>query len=260
MKKSLIMGAMLLVAAVSFAADKVIDLSTPAAWANNHVKAGKGAKELSVKVGTQIIAKELIPVDAKHTYNFNGSLYVPAGKIAGISYTGFLLYDKNKKLIAQINAVTPKGSTTELVAAVAKGSKVLKIKANKQWKAIGHYYVGFNVKDGKICRDISSSAIQSIKNEGGNMIVTLKAPLRKAYAAGTKVRIQVTGAYFYSGVYAVKAKPTGFGKALKQNQFWAETAYIRPMILVNWSLKKGMDRSKLETVYKDMKVTVKEIK
>lgn len=254
------MGAMLLAAAVSFSADKVIDLSKPAAWNHKAVKAGKGAGELSITVGTQIVAKEMIPVDAKHTYNFSGSVYAPAGKIAGTTFTGYFLYDKNKQLIAQINAVSPKGSTTELTAAVAKGASVIKVKANNQWKALGHYYVGFNVKDGKLCRDYSNSAIKSIKKEGNIMVVTLKAPLKKAYAAGTKVRIQVTGAYFYSGSVAVKAKATNFSRPLKKNQFWTETAYIRPMCLVNWSLKKGTDMKKLETVYKNMKLTIKAIK
>lgn len=259
MKKSFVMGAALLLATAVFAADKVIDLSSPAAWNGKVVLANKDGS-VSVKSVSQITAKELIPVDGKHTYDFSGTAYCPAGKIAGMSYAGFLLYDKNKQFIAQVFAVTAANSQTELTEAVKKGSSVLKIKANKAWKPFGHYRAAFNFVPGKLCREISSGRIKSIKTEGNVMVVTMSAPIRKDYPAGTKVRIQATGSYFYSSVFSVKNKPVNFSKKLKQGNFWVETAYIRPMILVNWSLSKNVDKSKLETVYKDIKLTVKEIK
>ena len=260
MKKTFIMGAMLLAAAAAYAADEIIDLSTPAAWTSKNVAAGKDAGTLSVKIGTQIVAKKMIPVDEKHTYNFSGTVCFPEGKSAGSTYVGFLLYDKDKKFIGQINADFVKNSTTELTEDAKKGSNILKIKANKQWRAYGHYRIGFNVQDGKLCKDLYNGAIKSVKTENGIMTVTLKSKLAKDYAAGTKVRIYKTGSYFYTHIIPVKNAENKFGRALKQKQFWTETAYISPMILVNWAVAKNADRKNLETIYKDLKLTVKKIK
>lgn len=260
MKKMFIMGAMLLAAAAAYTADQVIDLSTPAVWMGKNVTAGKDAGTLSVNIGIQIIAKKMIPVDDKHTYNFSGIACFPEGKSSGSSYVGYLLYDKNKKFIGQINADFVKNSATELTEPAKKGSNVLKIKTNKQWKVYGHYRIGFNVQEGKLCTDLHNSAIKSIKAEGDTMTVTLKNKLAKDYAAGTKVRLQKTGSYFYTHIIPVKKAENKFGRALKQNQFWAETAYITPMILVNWAAAKNVDKKNMETIYKDLKLTVKEIK
>ena len=262
MKKSFIIGAMLLAAAAAYTADQVIDLSTPAAWNGKYMTAGKDAGTLSVKVGTHATGKNLYPIDGKHTYSFSGSVYSPAGKFAGATFAGFLFYDKDKKLISQTIAVSAPKSKTELVEDVKAGSDTIKVKANKQWKALGHYWVGFNVQDGKLCRDISSSPIKAIKTEGDIMIVTMKKTLKKAYTAGTKVRIQMSGSYFYTDIVRkVDATEKKFtAKAFKQNQFWVEAAYISPMILVNWSLPAKYDKNNLEVIYKDLKLVIKEIK
>lgn len=260
MKKNLIMGAMLLVAAASFAADKVYDLSKKANWAENTVQVGKDAKSLTVKSVAIISAKAMIPVDGKHTYTFSGTVAAPAGKVGGTTLAGYHLYDKNKRPINQVNTQFVVKSGTVLAEAAKKGSKTIKIKANAAWKPMGHYWVAFNYKDGKVCRDISPSNIKAVKKEGDNMVVTLGAALRKDYPAGTKVRIHTSGSYFYSSIVAVKNKDANFSRTINQNQFWVETAYVRPIILVNWLLKKGTDSKKVETVYKNLKVTVKEIK
>ena len=262
MKKSFIIGAMLLATAAAYTADQVIDLSTPAAWNGKYMTAGKDAGTLSVKVGAHATGKNLYPIDGKHTYSFSGSVYSPAGKFAGATYPGFLFYDKDKKLISQTIAVSAPKSTTELVEDVKAGSNTLKIKANKQWKALGHYWVGFNVQEGKLCRDISNSTIKAVTTEGDVTTVTLKAPLKKSYTAGTKVRIQMSGSYFYTDIVRkVDATEKKFAaKSYKQNQFWVEAAYISPMILVNWSLPAKYDKNNLEVIYKDLKLVIKEIK
>ena len=92
------------------------------------------------------------------------------------------------------------------------------------------------------------------------MTITFAAGIRKDYPAGTKVRIHNSGSYFYSSVFPVKATAGNFTKTLKQKDFWPGTAYVTPIILVNWLIKPGTDKNTFETVYKDLKVTVKEIK
>ncbi|MBR2426083.1 MAG: hypothetical protein IKB16_05000 [Lentisphaeria bacterium] len=262
MKKSLIFSAMLLAVACS-AADKVIDLSKPTAW-NNQKRVTvpqDGTISAAGSKGFIYQANELIPVDDKHTYNFSGTVFVPTGKIGGGSYVGYFMYDAKKKIINQINAVSEPGSTTELTEAIKKGATTLKIKANKKWKAYGHFYIGFNVKDGELSYDNSVSGIKAIKQDGNVMTITLFRPIYKDYPAGTKVRIQKSGSYFYSNIIRPTAnKAVNFQNELNKSKFWAKTAYIRPMILVNWGLSAKTDSAKVETQYKNMKLTIKEIK
>lgn len=254
------MGAMLL-AVVSSAADKVIDLSKPNAWTNTTIAAA-GANTISAtKPGFILLAKDLIPVDDKHTYNFSGTIIVPEGKIAGGSYVGYFLYDANKRFIKQIEAYSAPNSTTELVEAVKKGSTVLKVKNCKAWlPGRSHQYVGFNVKDGELSMDNSQGGIKSVKVEGNNLVVTLNRPINKDYPAGIKVRLQHSGSYFYSSIVRPGKKPVNFQKELKKGDFWIKTAYIKPMILVNWGMPAKADKTKVETLYKNMKMTIKEIK
>ncbi|MBR2426487.1 MAG: hypothetical protein IKB16_07080 [Lentisphaeria bacterium] len=259
MKKMLMMGVMLLVSAV-FAADQVIDLSKKDAWASPKVLAGPDGT-LLVKTNVIITAKQMIPVDDKHIYNFSGQIRKNADAVAGTIYCGFLMYDKDKKNITQVMASGQKKSVTELLEPAIKGTKTITIKANPAWIARSYYYVGFNVKEGKLSRENSSSNIKNVKKDGDKMIVSFGRALTKDYPAGTKVRIQTTGGYFYSNVVAgVNENWKSFGKDLKKNQLWAEVAYIRPMILCNWTLPQGTDKSKVESQYKNMKLTVKEIK
>ena len=260
MKNCFIMGAMLL-AVVSSAADKVIDLSTPQAWTNKNIAAAGAGTLSATKHGFILVAKDMIPVDDKHTYNFSGTIVVPEGKIAGGSYAGYYLYDANKRYIMQIQASSIPNSTTELTEAVKKGSTVLKVKNCKAWlPGRPYFYVGFNVKDGELSMDNSAGGLKSVKAEGGNLVVTLARPINKDYPAGTKVRLQRSGSYFYSSIVRPGKKPVNFQKNLKKGDFWIKTAFIRPMILVNWGLPAKADKTKVETLYKNMKLTIKEIK
>ena len=260
MKKSLIMGALLVVAAASYAADKVYDISASANWYGKDVKAGQDAGAIVVNKPVIIQSKVMIPIDDKHSYTFSGSAIAPAGKVGGTTLTGYYLYDKNKRIISQANVVFVAKSETELVEAAKKGDKTIKIKANAKWKPAGHNWAAFNYEKSKICRDLSAGAVKAVKKEGDVMIVTFNAPVRKDYPAGTKVRIHNSGSYFYSSIFPVKATAVNFSKTMVQKNFWADAAYASPIILTNWLIKSGTDKATIETVYKDMKVTVKEIK
>lgn len=260
MKKFFVIGAMLL-AAACYSADQIVDLSKPEAWAQKVVKAGPAAGTLCVNTNVIINTKAMFPVDDKHTYNFSGTVCAVAqGKIAGNSYIGYYLYDKDKKYIGQINADTLKGSITTLAEPIKKGATTFKIKANNAWKPAGHHYLGFNVKADELCRDIALSFVKKVEKDGANMIITVSRPIYKDYPAGTAVAIQKSGSYFYSSSAKPGTKDRTFQNALKQKYFWKKTAYISPMILVNWSLPAKTDKSKVETIYKDLKLVIKEIK
>jgi hypothetical protein len=260
MKKSLILSALLVVASASYAADKIYNISKPENWVGKVVQAGPDADSISVKASEIIQAKVKIPVDDKHTYTYSGSAYAPAGKIGGSTFTGYFLYDKNKHLISQANVVFVPKSETELVEAAKKGDKTIKIKANAKWKPAGHHWVAFNYVDKGISREFSTSSVRGVKKEGDVMTVTFASGIQKDYPAGTKVRIHHSGSYYYSSIFPVKATDGKFSKTKVQKDFWPETAYIAPIVLTNWLVKAGTDKTTIETVYKDLKVTVKEIK
>ena len=260
MKKSLIMSALLVVAAASYAADKVYDISTSANWYGKDVKAGQDAGTIVVSKPVIIQAKAMIPVDDKHTYTFSGSAYAPAGKVGGSTFTGYYLFDKNKKSISQTNVISLAKSETELAEPAKKGDKTIKIKANAKWKPAGHHWVAFNYVDKGVSRELSTSSVRGVKKEGDVMTVTFASGIQKDYPAGTKVRIHHSGSYYYSSIFPVKATDGKFSKTKVQKDFWPETAYIVPIVLTNWLVKAGTDKTTIETVYKDLKVTVKEIK
>ena len=75
-----------------------------------------------------------------------------------------------------------------------------------------------------------------------------------------KIGFHHSGSYYYSSIFPVKATDGKFSKTKVQKDFWPETAYIVPIVLTNWLVKAGTDKTTIETVYKDLKVTVKEIK
>lgn len=258
MKKTLILGVMLL-AVTGFAADKVIDLSKVAAW-NTKWFQQKDANTLVAKNSVIVVAKELVKLEDKHTYNFSGEITQAPGCSVNTTHIGYQILDKDKKMIAMIMASGQIASTTELVKPIHKGDKSFLIKANNRWVARGHYFVGFNVKNGKLSRDNSRTSIKKVEKVGANMLVTLGGAIAKDYPAGTKVRIQNSGGYFYSGYVRTNAKWIKFGKPLKKNQFWVEAAYVRPMLLLNWNAPKGTPKDKIGSMYKNMKLTIKEIK
>ena len=258
MKKSLILGALLLAVAGS-AADKVIDLNKTDAWVPAIYMKAEG-DVLTAKKSAIITSKEVIALDDKHTYNFSGEIKQAPNCVANTIYIGYQILDKDKKVITMVMANGIKPSTTELVKPVKKGDTTITIKANNQWTARSSYFIGFDVKEGKLCRNISNSRVQKVEKAGDNMVVTLGKPMNQDFAAGIKVRIQYSGGYFYSGICRTNANWAKFGKALKMNQFWAEAAYVRPMLLLNWTTPPKTAASKVGTQFKNMKLTIKEIK
>lgn len=265
MKKFFMMGALLL-AVVCAAADNVIDLSVPQAWGGkSFVEVGAGTLKAVQKRGIFAVSRKLIPVDDKHTYNFSGTLYVPEGKNEDVIHICYQMFDANKRFIAQVNAVSKPGSLAELAAPVKKGDNTFKIKTNEKWKMGSNFncLIGFNVNEGKLSRDNSTGYIKSVLQNGDTMTVALSKPIHKDYPAGTKVRIQQRTFPFLT-VYIIRSasgKEIHFGRELKKSQFWSETAYIRPMIMVRMqsspSHRGGAD---VNTLLKNLKLTIKEIK
>lgn len=259
MKKALIVAALFATAAIS-AADQVIDLNNPDVWMpGKFVKNQDGT--LVIKSSNSMQTKNLYPIDSKHTYNFSGTVRKAANAVTPATYFGFLFFDKDKKYIAPVMAHTDKKSVTELAEPAKKGAVTIKIKANKLWVAKNYYHAGFNVQDGKLSRDNSPGYITKVANDGANMIVTFKRPIQKDYPAGTKVRIQMAGGYYYTNYFSKTSDQwKNFGSNIKAAQFWPEAAYLRPLILANWMIPAKTDKTKIGSEYKNLKLIIKEIK
>ena len=87
--------------------------------------------------------------------------------------------------------------------------------------------------------------------------------------AGTKVRIQASGAYFYVGSLMPADEWTAFGKTVKgvskdsvnnnqfSDQFWPGTAYIAPMMMPNWNWGSP-EKNQLKTQIRNLRLEVSE--
>jgi hypothetical protein len=213
---------------------------------------------------SSIVSQKLTPVKVGEKYILSGS-FKSLGKARSKVYYGFVCYDKNKKQIYTINANVILGSATTLAAACKKGDKKIVIKANKKWKR-GRYAIAFNVKDdfSDLPNREIAYKISKVTPEGDDAEIQLSAPLKKAYPAGTKVRMHTSshGSYVYSAIVGAAIPPKwksykGSAALAKPGQMgWRHlrpgTAFLQIVILPNYNMKSD------ETVaFKDLKLIVK---
>lgn len=213
--------------------------------------------------GKTIVSKKMTPVEPGKQYMLSGSFKSIGDSLSKVYY-GFICYDKNKKTIGTLHSNIIAGSATTLAEACKKGDKVLVLKANTKWKK-GNYGIAFNVKDD--FSDLPNREIiykiAKVTKKGENIELQLHKPLKKAYSAGTKVRMHTSayGSYLYTAacgaavpkswkVYqgsAVLAKPGQMGwKYLRPG-----TAFIKVVILPNYRKKKDE-----KLAFKDLKLQV----
>ena len=211
-----------------------------------------------------ILSKKWTPVQAGKQYNLSGS-FKSLGKSQSKVYYGFICYDKKRRQIGTLHSNIISGSGTTLAKACKKGDKLLVLKANKKWKK-GNYAVAFNAKDdfSDLPNREVAYKITKVTQKGGNIELQLHKPLKKAYAAGTKVRMHTAsyGSYLYTaicGAAVPKSWKTYKGSAAlaKPGQMgWhyirPGTAYVRIVILPNYRKKKDE-----KLAFKDLKLQVK---
>jgi len=210
-----------------------------------------------------ILSEKLTPVKAGKKYLLSGS-FKSLGKAPSKVYYGFVCYDKKKRQISTLNSNLVLGSATTLAKACKKGDKTLVIKANKKWKA-GNYAIAFNAKDD--FSDLPNREIvykiTKVVPKDGNMELQFAAAVKKAYPAGTKVRMHTAGygSFVYTTIVgaampktwrtysnsAVLAKPGQMGwQYLRPG-----TAFVRVVILPNYAKKKDE-----KIAFKDLKLNV----
>ena len=197
-----------------------------------------------------IVTTRLIPVEAGKKYILSGT-FKSLGEAPSKVFFGFICYDKNKRQIHPLHSNIILDSVTSLASASKKGDKTLVLKANDKWKK-GGYAVAFNVKDDFSDlpnREIVYKIIKVVP-KGADMELQLSAPVKKAYPAGTKVRMHTgsCGRYLYTVICGSKipkewkvyegnvtlAEPGQIG----WKYFRPGTAFVRILIMPNYQKKK----------------------
>lgn len=182
--------------------------------------------------------------NAKYTFTLDIK-QVPGKKTFPLHY-GFYCYDSKGIQLGYQHVGIIHNTDTVLAADAKVGDKTITVKNAGKW--MKNAWVAFNAKaDLSDLPNRELAAVgNSIEKKGDVWVVTLKTPLKKAYAAGTSVREHGNGGYVYvqAGVKigadwkTVTGTITGINP-LKNGgsykKFWPGTVTIRPILLLNWN-------------------------
>ena len=155
------------------------------------------------------VTSKPFPVDPAKKYKLSGKFRAAPGTTGEVFYFGFIpLDEKGRQIASEYVNVPKKGTDTELAAPARKGDTVVKVKDASKWDKRNFKIVAFNTK-----ADLSdlpnrtfSSNITKLEQKGDVWEITLQAPMRTAYPAGTAVRQQSHGStYMYPGAAYVSA-------------------------------------------------------
>ena len=137
-----------------------------------------------------VTSPELIPVDSGKSYYLEAYLKSVDPEKPASAYFGLLMYDKDKRPINWGNVHVIPGTETELAANADKGAVSVMVVDAGKWPSGDYHAIAFNVRS-----DLSdlpnfdiSPNIAKIEKKDGRYEVTLKAPLKESYPAGTKIR------------------------------------------------------------------------
>lgn len=205
-----------------------------------------------------------IPVDPAKKYKLSGKFRAKDGTSPSILYFGYAPYDAKNTPIAPRMVCCFQGAFTELTEPAKVGDTVLKVKDASKWNNQAKFsVVAFNAKEDFSDlpnHDLVDALQGKIENNNGVWQIALKAPLKKAYAEGTKIRHHMdSGTYIYnagagrktsadwqtfSGIISGQAKS---GNPV--NQWWAGTKNANVVLLLNFGAK-----SDSATEFKDIVV------
>lgn len=225
----------------------------------------KGEGVISASGNMAFYSTPAVPVDPAKKYTITGTFRKTAGAEAPVFF-GWAYYDKDGRYFdnAQVNVV--KGSDTELVEALEKGSTELVLKDGSAWSGCFQgKHIAFNTDPSY--KDLPNfnlftEGIESVKQADGKWLVTLKKPSKAAYPAGTKCRIHQPGGTVYIAAnrkpkerwITFKSAPVSGIKTtpgLSNTQFPVGTASVKILLFVNYG--KANDTT---TEFKDIKLTV----
>ncbi|MDD5597331.1 MAG: hypothetical protein PHV82_05270 [Victivallaceae bacterium] len=267
-------AALTLIAGNAAAAENLIkdgnaeDASTIKKWHKNLTMntedkvSGKGSYQGSTK-DIWAYSQEFIEIDPAKTYKLSGS-FKSIGKDKGHCYLGLVMYDAKKRPVSR-NCITCKdGSQTKLATDAKTGDTVIKLADCSKWytKTPARTIVAFGAKEdfSDLPNTDLSAPIDKLEKQGDIYEVTLKAPLKKNYPAGTEVRQHFLGGGYqycaasYKQVPAEWTKYSALIKGIDQKgpsnkQFWPGTKYVRAIVILNYQAKKDQD---CQTLFDDI--------
>ena len=259
MKKTILMTA-LLSSSLLFSAEIFKGDTLAAFWRSSVLK--QTAEGISLKgKHAMIYSKKLYKIDPAKKYRMTVDVRVTGSPVQRI-YAGYVPMTGKNKIIAPASIDARKNSDTELAADAKKGDTVLKVKNAKAWVAKHPYAaVVFNIKD-KFAdlpnfEYVGIKAGLSVKKAGDIWEVTLSKPLKKDYAAGTRIRQHFFGGSYIYNVFSNKIKMndwqtftgeiTGIAPAVRMDtKFWPGTEKVQIIFILN---SKNADSDTCKSVY-----------
>jgi hypothetical protein len=247
----LVLGASML--NITAADENLVHCKNSAEWEgmvklNYQVKrSGDNSFELYGKYPTEMICKQMIPVDINKTYKLSIWMRTLDQQLPASGYFGLRMYDKNKKPININNVAVFSATETTLVAGIVKGSKELRVAKNERWLQEKYSAVAFNIEtDYKDLPNFNiSPQIDKIVDEGENYKVILRSSIDADYPAGIKVRLHSPwgNPFFWIASGWMPTEWKQFSAILKgespcgipNDKFWTGTKYVRVFIWFgNW--------------------------
>ncbi|MFA7231010.1 MAG: hypothetical protein WC071_07040 [Victivallaceae bacterium] len=228
------------------AAEKAQDLvncKNPVEWEgmvklNDQAKTNGSSFEMYGKYPTELICKQMIPVDFNKTYKLSVWMRSLDKQFPASGYFGLHMYDKDKKPINYNNVSVLPATETTLATAAAKGSKEISVVKNEAWPKQKYSSVAFDIKDNyEDLPNFDLARVDKFVDDGTQYKVILKSPLKKDYPAETRVRLHAPwGTPFYwvaSDWMPVEWKQ--FSTVMKgesqsgtpRDKFWKGTRYVR---------------------------------
>lgn len=235
-------------------AENLIDWGNPAEWTgkvqlNKEFKhSGEFSFETYGDYPTRTDFREFIPIDPESTYTLSAYMRSLDPAKPASAYLGLYMFDQDKRLIAIKNvAVFPETESVLVNDAVESAQEII-VRYNPNYSDYENAAVAFNIEDdyGDLPNyDISPRVKAFSPEENGSLKITLTAPLKKSYPAGSKVRLHSPwGAPFYWGVQGwMPGEWEKFSIFLKgiadsgtpKDKFWKGTKYVKPFIWFgNW--------------------------
>ena len=210
-KTTLIAG---ILASASICAVSAADLFVPKTTAD-FSKANVTAKEgvYTSKGGFTLFSTKTFKMDPAKKYKISADFKSISGT-PGYVYIGFRPLDAKNRWIHPASVYCLPKTMTELAAPAKKGDKAVKVKDAANWNTrSGHSCITFNAKED--LSDLPNFDFTYITKNGavkkGDVWeISLKSPLKKDYAAGTKVRQQTASSSF---IYAALRKLAPKGEA-----------------------------------------------
>ena len=232
-------------------APKVVGKFTePGDWrrAASFVKTQEGA--LRINTSGKLIGINRIHVNPEKSYRITMKARKAADSKPSLLLVIFEPYTEEGGFIAMNHVADIRNSHGILAKDVAEGSSEIFVRPDnpKAYAPIKSWVICFNAKEdfSDLPNSDISSNIQAMEAmEDGTKKITFRAPLKKAYKAGTHVRIHAGGAYIYVGQIKqtsdewtdVSHVVKGIQRGWSNTTFPVGTATFTVGLLANWGSK-----------------------